>query len=74
MTTRYLGIANLVMPDWRCTGHAFVFWDSIGLPGTDDTHIGEKVAFFEFSKTRFQPKQKHSPIYRNFERWEDQHL
>ena len=46
------------MPARRCTVHAVIFRYSVGLPGTDDPHIGEKVAVFKFFKIRFRPKGK----------------
>ena len=39
-------------------GYAIIFQYSIGLPGTDDPVIGEKVAIFKMSKSRFPPKKK----------------
>ena len=51
MTTRDVGTSGLVTPDQKCTEHVVTFQDPIGLPGTDDPLIGEKVANFEFSKS-----------------------
>ena len=50
MTTRDVGTAKLLMPAQKCTEHAVIFQDSIGLPSTDDPLIGEKVANFECTK------------------------
>ena len=62
------------MPAQNYTGHADIFKDSIGLSGTDNSLIGEKVAFFGFFKSRFQPKQeKSSSLPRKIGRWEDKH-
>ena len=55
------------MPAQSCKEHAIIFQDSIGLPGKDDPCISEKVTFFEFSKTRFQTKQKQFPIDQDLE-------
>ena len=40
------------------TGNAKIFQDSIGLPSTDDTMIGGKVAFLIF---QIQPKGETIP-------------
>ena len=45
------------MPDQRCTGHAVILWDSIGLPGSDDPHIGEKSRFSNFPKWSFDQNE-----------------
>ena len=50
MTTRNVVTAELLTPAQKCTEHAVIFQDSIGLPSTDDPLIGEKVANFELSK------------------------
>ena len=42
---------ELLTPIQKCTEHAVIFQDSIGLPSTDDPLIGEKLANFEFSKS-----------------------
>ena len=59
MTTRDVGIDELLTPDKTCTEHVITFQYYIGLPITDDPLIGEKVTNFEFSK--FDQKEKLFP-------------
>ena len=51
MTTRDVGTAELLTPAQKCTDHAIIFEDYIGLPSTDDPLMGEKFANFEYSKS-----------------------
>ena len=67
LITRNIGISDLLMSAWRCTGNAVIFRYSMGSTGTYDPLIGEKAVFFEFSKRRLWPKQKQFPIDRNLE-------
>ena len=70
MTTCNVGTAELLTPAQKCTEHAVIFQDFIGLPSTDDPLIGEKVANFELSK--MDQKGKLFPADRKFfEKGED---
>ena len=43
-------------------GHAIIFLDYTGLPGTDDPNIGGKVAFSKKINMWFRPKLKWFPM------------
>ena len=57
LTSTGVGISDNLMPYVRCTGYTVILIDSMGLTVTDDPNIGEKVAVFKISKTKFWPKQ-----------------
>ena len=42
----------------KCMGHAIIFLDSIGLPGTDDPLIGENSRFSDFPNQGSNQKRK----------------
>ena len=50
MTTHDVGKADQSMLAQKCTEHAVAFQDCIGFTSTNDPMIGEKDAYFTFSK------------------------
>ena len=67
MTTRDVGTAELLTPGQKCTNHSATFEYSIGLPRTDDSLVGEKVANFEISKLT-KKKNCFQLVYQNVEK------
>ena len=56
-TTCIIGIADSLMPSWRCMDHSVILKYSIGLSGTDDPCISKIFVFPKFTWWGFDQRE-----------------